>query len=119
MKGIYVFYEDECPIYVGRTDGMKRRLQEHGRPSSTHNSATFAFNIAEIEAVGKGIDVSRTRIELEKDPTFAPLFRKAKERVSGMGVRVVEVDDPIIQTLLEVYATIVLNTKEYNRFDTH
>jgi excinuclease UvrABC nuclease subunit len=37
-KGIYVFYENEEPIYVGRSNRMKDRIQEHGRKSSYHNS---------------------------------------------------------------------------------
>ena len=118
-KGIYVFYENGKPIYVGRTDHMKTRLQEHSRPSSKHNSATFAFNIAMKEAIKKGIDTKRYRNVLEQDQDFAPLFSKAKERVSKMGIRVVGIDDPIVQTLFEVYAVIALKTQEYNYFETH
>lgn len=41
QKGIYVFYENECPIYVGRSNRIKERLQEHSRPSSTHTSVSI------------------------------------------------------------------------------
>ena len=41
-QGIYVFYLGDKPMYVGRTDRMRQRLLEHGRPSSTHNAATLA-----------------------------------------------------------------------------
>ena len=118
-RGIYVFFEEGRPIYVGRSNRMKGRIQEHGRPSSTHNSAPFAFNVGKKAAGKKGVDVSEKRAELEKDPTFAPLFSEAKERVSRMWVRVIEIDDPILQTLFEVYACIALRTTEYNDFDTH
>lgn len=30
-KGIYVFYENDAPQYVGRTRNLKRRLNEHGK----------------------------------------------------------------------------------------
>ena len=43
QKGIYIFYESGKPLYVGRSDRMRERILEHGRPSSLHNSATFAF----------------------------------------------------------------------------
>ena len=118
-NGIYVFYENGRPIYVGRSNRMKDRIKEHGRPSSTHNSAPFAFNLAKKVAKEKGVDVSRRRSELEKDPIFSGLFLEAKERVSRMSVKVIEVDNPVIQTLLEVYAALSLGTTEYNDFDTH
>jgi len=35
-KGIYVFYEDGQPVYVGRSNNMKTRIQFHCRPSSGH-----------------------------------------------------------------------------------
>lgn len=119
QNGIYVFYENGRPIYVGRSNRMKDRIKEHGRPSSTHNSAPFAFNLAKKVAKEKGVDVSRRRSELEKDPIFSGPFLEAKERVSRMSVKVIEVDNPVIQTLLEVYAALSLGTTEYNDFDTH
>jgi len=118
-NGIYVFYEHEHPIYVGRTNRMKDRIKEHGRPSSTHNSAPFAFNLAKKAAIEKGINVNKRRVELEKDRAFSILFSEAKQRVSKMMVQVIEIDDPVIQTLFEVYVSITLKTTEYNDFDTH
>ena len=117
-KGIYVFYENEEPIYVGRSNRMKDRIQEHGRKSSYHNSATFAFILAKEIANEQGIDINKTRNALESGSTFSDIFLEQKERVSGMKVRVIEINDPIIQTIFEVYVSMELNT-EYNDFDTH
>lgn len=117
-KGIYVFFEHGNPIYVGRSNRVKERIQQHGRPSSGHNSAPFAFNLAKDAAKRKGIDVNKNRNELEEDPAFRDLFEKAKERVSLMSVQVIEINDPILQTLFEVYASIALKTP-YNDFETH
>jgi len=36
-----------------------------------------------------------------------------------MSVRAVKVDDPIIQTIFEVYASMELMTQEYNNFYNH
>jgi len=119
QKGVYVFYEDEKPIYIGRTNHMSRRLNEHCNPSSGHNSATFAFNIAKREAIKKGMNVQLTRSQLEVAPAFSKLYLKAKARVAKMTVRVIEINDPIVQTLFEVYASMCLDTREYNDFDTH
>ena len=117
-KGIYMFFEGSRPLYVGRSDRIKKRLKEHGQLSSRHYSASFAFNLAKKAAQEQGVEVTGRRGELEKDPTFARLFREARERVSRMSVKVVEISDPILQTLFEVYAHLELNTK-FNEFDTH
>ena len=118
QKGIYLFYENECPIYVGRSNRIKERLLEHGRPSSTHTSATFAFNLAKKAAIEKEIDVNNIpRVILEKDPDFSSLFSEAKEKVSRMSIKVIEIDDQIIQTIFEVYVSVKFNT--FNEFDNH
>jgi hypothetical protein len=120
-NGLYAFYEDNKPIYVGISgqNRMKTRIQEHSRPSSNSNTAPFAFNIAKDDAKKNKIDISGKREILEKKPEFKKIFTLAKERVSKMQVRVVEINDPHFRALFEIYATLVLNTTEYNSFETH
>jgi hypothetical protein len=118
-SGIYVFYERNKPLYVGRSNRLKERIQEHGRPSSDHYSATLAFNIAKEavehrQKIPKGI----TRKELEKAPGFNRLFFEARIRVAEMKIRVIGIEDQITQALFEIYAHLALNTK-YNDFGTH
>jgi hypothetical protein len=55
---------------------------------------------------------------LQIAPEFSELFRDAKERVGRMTVRVIEITDPIEQTLFEVYAALALATP-YNDFENH
>lgn len=117
-KGIYVFYEDMQPMYTGRSNNIKARIQYHCRPSSGHGSATFAFILAKESAVGLGVDISLERKLLENDQKFKEEFNKAKQRVSKMPIKAVYIEDPILQTLFEVYAALELPTK-YNVFDTH
>lgn len=117
-QGIYVFYEHGIPLYVGRSGRnggrFKTRIQEHGRDSSGHNTATFAFLIAkeDIEAKGKGLNNSR--IDVEQSSEFAA----AKKRVFAMQVKFIELIDPVTQTLFEVYAALELETP-YNEWGTH
>lgn len=81
-RGVYVFYEKGKPLYVGRTNGMRQRIQVHGRPSSTHNSASFAYLLAVERASRQGVDCrSQPRKELERDSEFSRWFSEAKERV--------------------------------------
>jgi hypothetical protein len=42
--GIYLFSEKGKPLYVGRTDDLRKRLANHRHRS--HNTATFAFLLA-------------------------------------------------------------------------
>ncbi len=119
QKGIYVFYEDNVAIYVGRTNRMRRRIKEHGQMSSGHNKAPFAFNIAKKEAIALGLEVGVPREMLKQNTEFDRLFRDAKKRVSKMSVRVVEIYNPIVQTLFEVYASMELKTEGYNSFENH
>ena len=63
--------------------------------------------------------MTRSRKELDKDPAFENLFAAAKERIRRMSVRVIEIDDPVTQTLFEVYASLTLGTQEFNDFGTH
>ena len=123
-KGIYVFYESGEPLYVGRSNRMRERILEHGRPSSVHNSATFAFLLAMETATCKGIDCTGiTRDHLQNEDDFKPLYDQAKERVRNMQVRAVEVDDAIEQSVFEVYAALHLKTTRdhggYNDFENH
>ena len=117
--GIYVLYEKEKPIYVGRSNCLRKRIQQQKRPSSDHNHEPFAFNLAKKQAAEIGRVLPRKRTECEKVSEFNALFIDAKKRVSEMEVRVVEIKNPELQTIFEVYAAMALNTMEYNSFENH
>lgn len=117
-RGVYVFHDKGKPIYTGRTNSMRSRLRGHCRPSSGHESATFAFNLAKKEFKSSE-DGKLTRKQLQQNPGFTKLYDKAKARVSRMHICYIEINDPIEQTLFEVYASIALDTMEYNKFENH
>ena len=120
MSGIYLFTEDEQHLYVGRTNTIRKRLQNHCRPSSGHNSATFAFRLAR-QITGQTIATyteHSSRSALENDPQFSPVFIAQKARVKNMNVRYVSESDPMKQALLEMYISVSLETP-HNDFDNH
>ena len=117
-EGIYVFYENSRPIYVGRSKNIANRILNHSRPSSGHNSASFAFLLAKEKAQKNGVDVNATRGNLENNPTFSKLYFEAKERVAKMKIKAVEINDHETQAIFEIYASKKLNT-QYNNFATH
>jgi hypothetical protein len=118
--GIYLYSEDDRWMYVGRTRDLARRWADHTRPSSSINSASFAFNIAKRAAVARGVNVASGRSQLAVEPTFASAFIEAKARVREMDYRFVRVDSPVLSTVGEVYAAMVLGTEgDFNEFETH
>lgn len=119
-RGIYLFSEEDRHLYVGRTNGIRKRLQNHCRPSGTHFSATFAFRIARMETgrTKATYTQSGSRNALLLEPEFAAAFVAAKQRVAAMDIRFVEETDAVNQALLEIYAATVLRTP-YNDFENH
>ena len=120
QAGIYLLSENDNHLYVGRSNRIRQRLQEHCRPSSNNNTAPFAFRLAR-EATGliKASYMEKgSRTHLESIPEFQAEFMKAKDRIRKMSVRVVSEPNPLRQALLEMYVAICLETP-HNDFDTH
>lgn len=120
-RGIYLFSEGDRHLYVGRTNRIRKRLQNHCRPSGTHFTATFAFRIARevTNRMTASYAKQGSRGDLVKtEPAFAAAFVAAKSRVASLDIRFVEEADPVRQALLEIYVATVLRTP-YNDFDNH
>lgn len=118
--GVYLFSESDKPLYVGRSNGLRKRLQQHCRPGSSHNSAPFAFRLArEARNVPKATYKPKgSRADLLQDDQFLGAFTTAKSRLGKMHIRVVEERDPLRQALLEMYVAVSLQAP-YNDFDNH
>lgn len=119
-KCIYLLSEGQSHLYVGRTRNLRARLRQHSIASARHNEAVFAFKLAR-EVTGQltaSYSSERSRKALCAEPAFAEAFRQGKARVRNMDLRFVEEVDPTRQALLEIYASVVLQTR-YNDFDTH
>lgn len=122
-KGIYVFYENRVPMYVGRVGStskqtMRNRIRQHTIPSAEHNQAVFAFRLLQERLdVTTGHGAELTRAELAEK--YEVEFKEMKERVRNMEVRAVEIQDSVTQTVFEIYASLSLETTRYNNFDTH
>jgi len=124
--GVYVFYENGKPLYVGKSDNIAKRMGNHRRPSSRHNQATFAARIAEDELEKKGYKLkkyipTKSLEHYTKHPQFDEVFNAAKERIKKMTICWVEEKESTNQTILEIYAAVTLGTieKGYNNFENH
>lgn len=117
-KGIYYMQEKGQPMYIGRSNFIRRRLRNHTRPR--HNQASFAFLMARA-ATGQhkaAYSIEGSRSQLLQVPKFKKRFHQSLGRVLNMQVRVVEEEDQMKQALLEIYASYMLKTP-FNHFDTH
>jgi predicted GIY-YIG superfamily endonuclease len=121
IPGIYVFYEEGKPIYVGRAKDIKKRIQLHTRPSSDSQSANFAFNTAKIKFAEKMGEMNKNlRKELIKNPEFKQIFDKHKENLSASMVKCIKIENDIIQAMFEPYLSLKLGTYPHNNtFETH
>jgi len=116
--GVYVFYEEGKPLYVGRTNRMKQRTKYHSRESA--DDAPLAFRLAR-EATGyteATYQKRGSRKDLLSKLDFREAFSEAKARIREMDIRYVEETDQVKQALLEIYVAVVLDTP-YNDFKTH
>jgi len=116
QQGVYVFYDGEKPVYVGRSSRqtIKKRLQQHTAPSSRENQAVFAFRLLQEsvgEKTGHGTPLTRPQFAKKYDKEF----NQAKGKVAGMKVRAIEISDPATRAVFEIYAAVALNTP-YNSF---
>lgn len=119
-RGVYLFSKGDKHLYVGRSNTLRKRLQNHCRPGSNHFMATFAFRLAR-EATSNlraSYTAKGSREALLLDPQFAQAFLDAKTRLRELNVRYVEETGTIRQCLLEIYVAFVLKAV-YNDFDNH
>ena len=127
LPGVYVLYESDRAVYVGRGRDVRKRLANHR--SSQASAASFTVKLARIAAKTPSTYTSATKAEnlLKTDPTFKAAFERERERILAMHVRYVVTDyddDPedVRQALLEIYAANELGTLVhcggYNTFKT-
>lgn len=118
--GIYILSEGSKIQYVGRTKHIRKRVQQHSRPSSGHNAAPFAFRLAkQALKLGRASYTKKgSRAEVEKNPSFKMAFTNTKNRVRTMDVRFVREDDPVTQAIMEVCIAVEMKA-QHNDFENH
>lgn len=110
--GVYVIVDGTIPQYVGNTRNLRDRIAQHGNPGSTKKGqANFAARLAEERLSDSPCTDHSDRFQEE--------FKKAKADVKKMKFLFVEEADPELRTVFEVYATCLLGTEKFNKFETH
>lgn len=120
FNGAYVYLEGGFPIYVGISQKVVTRLNQHVK-GKTHYDASLAYRMAKRELFGTD-EVNGSNNQRQQnmdDKTFQAAFEEAKCRIAGFAVAVVDIENPIERYLFEVYAAMEMGTGEYNSFETH
>jgi hypothetical protein len=100
--GVYLFCDAAGqPVYVGQSRNIYNRLAQQTRDSSSHVTASFAFNIARREAAGLGIDIVGFREELVARDDFNEQFLAAKRAVAKMPVQFAVEEHADLRTVFE------------------
>lgn len=117
--GIYVFYQNDKPIYVGRANNIRKRIQSHTRKSSGSESASFAFNLAKKD-YAKMREITEKRKELMEIEEFIEIFRTHKLNLTDVEFRCISIENDILQTMFEPYLAFKLGTYPVNNtFENH
>ncbi len=106
--GVYLFADGDEVLHVGRTRNFSERRKAQCYLKGTHHSASAAFKLARQEARDDGVPLPRTRKETQSDAGFIPYFDRARQRFREAEFRFVVIDDPPVQTVFEIYASIAL-----------
>jgi hypothetical protein len=111
--GCYVLLDGSRPIYVGISQTVFRRLRQHVR-GTTHFDASLAYRIAAARCPH-----DMTRAAAMADDDFQMRFDQARTYLRGLNVAFIEIANPIVLYLFEVYCAMELDTCEWNTFQTH
>ena len=117
--GLYSFLENGRVLYIGRTKNFRNRHKNHCDERSGENTAAFDFLFARQQTGNQKAAYSKvgSRKALMKNPAFRAASQQAKYSIRRMEVRFVEVADHNLQHLLELYASMEMQSA-HNKFET-
>ena len=114
IRGIYIFYENDVPIYVGISRGILRRLKNHFL-GKTHFEASLAYLIARNSHDNEiGIYMG----ERSKFPFDKYLSNIQSDMRQNWKISIIPIEDSYEMYFTEFYLACEMKTK-WNSFETH
>ena len=113
FKGCYVLLDKEKPIYVGISQSVIQRLQQHVK-GQTHYDASLAYRMASDK-----VPLETTRAEAMQNDPFRKAFIHSKEYLQSLFVAFIEIENAVELYLFELYCALELDTEKWNTFETH
>lgn len=107
-NGVYVFYDGETPLYVGRTMlKFKQRFTNH---TNNSNDCPLAVQITR-KKFGEFNTNKTRRFLMENEPSFRIEYEKAKEYVRNLKMQFITIECQTTQAMFEPFVAKILNTK--------
>lgn len=113
FPGCYVFLDNGAPVYVGISRGVVKRLVQHLN-SKSHFTASLVYRMAFHEFTHE-----MKREQAMQDDKFRWEFFSAQSRLQKTSVAYVEIENDLELYTFEVYASMKLDTANWNTFRTH
>ena len=110
-QGVYVFYQGDDAMCVGRSNSMLARLKSHANDNHYTSGLAFRMLIHELGYEGHQQD-KPNRATIQEDN--AERLDELRNDVKGMAIRTVEVWDQQVQMLLEDMVAVALNVPFHN-----
>ena len=114
FKGLYIFYSNGSPFYVGISRGVLTRVQQHTKTGKSHYSASMAYKIACIQYELNGQETIWKRDDLSYKDNIKPVQKILQKKQ----ILLVPIQNDEELYLFEVYCSIHFNTI-LNKFTTH
>ena len=114
FKGLYIFYKDDSPFYVGISQKVIGRLLQHVK-GTNHHSASFAYKIGKANYLKANPNL---RNVARKGVNFSDHVQPAQGWLMQQKVAIIPIEDSTERYLFEVYCAMKLRTP-YNDFETH
>ena len=115
FQGIYIFFKDNQPFYVGISRNVITRIIQHVK-GNNHFSSSLCYRLgANLYKKEMGVAHSGGRAGLD----FKKYCEPGKAALIKCNVAFYKVDDFLELYLFEVYVAMKLGTLNYNLFETH
>ncbi len=115
VKGLYIFYEDNKPIYIGISRSILKRLKSHFL-GKIHNEATLAYIMIRHKHEGAHGFYNGERANLDLFKSDRTLLQK--EMMTNWKIAIIPETDNYKMYFFEIYLACHLKTI-WNSFETH
>ena len=118
IKGLYIFYENDIPVYVGISRKILRRLRNHFVGKSHYQATLVYLMLRDVYDNDEKNDIYRGKRSEFEPFNNGGREEKQEELINNFEISIIPIEDNYELYLTEVLAACELKTK-WNCFQTH